>query len=128
MPEGLGIDRIAQIAINVKDVVKAEAFYRDVLGLRHLFTVPPKMSFFDCGGARLMLCIAEKPEYDHPSSILYFNVADIQAAHATLISRSVAFETPPQMIARLEKFDLWMAFFRDSEGNPLALQSEVART
>jgi len=127
MPEGLGIDRIAQIAINVKDVVKAETFYRDVLGLRHLFTVPPKMSFFDCGGIRLMLSIAEKPEYDHPSSILYLNVADIQAAHATLLSRSVQFEAPPQMIARLEKFDLWMAFFRDCEGNPLALQSEVPR-
>jgi len=123
----IGITSLGQIAINVKDLARAEAFYRDVLGLRHLFAAPPKLSFFDCGGVRLMLSPPEKPEFDHPGSILYFNVTDIHAAHATLAARGVAFEAAPHKIAELAKADLWMAFFRDSEGNLLALQSEVPR-
>ncbi len=43
----------------------------------------PGLAFFDCGGVRLMLTRPEKPEFDHPSSILYFAVPDIQAAHAS---------------------------------------------
>jgi catechol 2,3-dioxygenase-like lactoylglutathione lyase family enzyme len=77
---GIGISRIGQIAINVHDLNRATAFYRDTLGLRLLFTAG-KLAFFDCGGVRLMLDTPEKPEFDHPSSILYFAVTDIKAAH-----------------------------------------------
>ena len=76
----LGIANIGQISIIVKDVERATAFYRDVLGLPLLFTVPG-MAFFDCGGVRLMLGTPSSPEYDHPSSILYFRVPDIQAGY-----------------------------------------------
>jgi len=31
------------------------------------------------------------------------------------------------VIAQMPSHDLWMSFFRDSEGNLLALMSEVAR-
>ncbi len=122
----VGINRIAQIAVNVHDVDRATAFYRDVLGLRFLFTVP-RMAFFDCGGIRLMLGLPEKPEYDHPSSILYFDVPDIHAAHSTLVERGVAFEGDPHKVASLGEVDLWMAFFRDLEGNFHALYSEIPR-
>lgn len=120
------ITRVSQIAVTAKDVNRAEAFYRDTLGLPHLFS-PPGMAFFDCGGVRLMLAKPEKPELDHPSSILYFQVQDIQAAHASLESRGVRFEGKPHLVAKLPKADLWMAFFRDSESNLLALTSEMAR-
>jgi catechol 2,3-dioxygenase-like lactoylglutathione lyase family enzyme len=76
----VGISRGGQIAINVYDLNRASAFYRDKLSLSLLFTAG-KLAFFDCGGVRLMLDIAEKPEFDHPSSILYFTVPDIAAAH-----------------------------------------------
>jgi len=68
-PANLGIQNIGQICINVQDLQRATAFYRDVLGLPLLFTVP-NLAFFDCGGVRLMLGPAETPEFDHPSSIL----------------------------------------------------------
>src|SRR5687767_433246 len=119
------LDRVGQIAINAKDPVRAEAFYRDILGLKHLFS-HPGMAFFDCGGVRLMLAKPEKPEFDHPSSILYFEVEDIIATHAVLEKRDVHFEAKPHMVAKLPHAELWMSFFRDSEGNLLALSSERA--
>lgn len=122
--ENTALARIGQIAINAHDVDRATAFYRDVLGLPQLFRAGP-LSFFDCGGVRLMLSKAEKPEFDHPSSILYFQVGDIQAAHRRLKDAGAIFEDAPHVVTRMPKYDLWMTFFRDSEGNLLALMSEV---
>jgi methylmalonyl-CoA/ethylmalonyl-CoA epimerase len=124
---GIGINRIGQIAINAKDVDRAAAFYQDVLGLTLLFRAPGGLAFFDCGGVRLMLDRAEKPEFDHPSSILYFAVPDIQTAYGKLKEGGVRFADEPHMIARMPSHDLWMTFFHDSEENLLALMSEVAR-
>jgi methylmalonyl-CoA/ethylmalonyl-CoA epimerase len=121
----LGLSRIGQISIVVKDVGRATAFYRDALGMRFLFEAPPKLAFFDCGGVRLMLSTAEEAEFDHPSSILYFKVDDIRATHAALSGRGVEFRDEPHLVAKLPDHELWMAFFRDSEGNTFALMSEV---
>ena len=122
----VALDRIGQIAINVKDLARAVRFYRDTLGMRFLFEVP-NLAFFDCGGVRLMLGRAEKPEFDHPGSVLYYKVADINATFAALKGRDVDFIDEPHLIARMPDHDLWMVFFRDSEGNTLALMSEVRR-
>jgi len=124
---GIGITRLGQIAINTKDVERAAAFYEDKLGLRLLFKAPPGLAFFDCGGVRLMLERAEKPEFDHPSSVLYFSVPDIHAAYGKLKESGVHLEDEPHLIAKMPAHDLWMTFFRDSEGNLLGLMSEVAR-
>ncbi|HEY2932739.1 MAG TPA: VOC family protein [Acidobacteriota bacterium] len=121
-----GLAQIGQIAVNAHDLDRAVAFYRDKLGVKHLFTVP-KMAFFNCSGINLMLALPEKPEFDHPSSVIYFNVDDIRKAHQTLTGRGVQFEGEPHLIARMDRYDLWMAFFRDSETNLLALMSRVAR-
>jgi methylmalonyl-CoA/ethylmalonyl-CoA epimerase len=123
---GIGITRIGQIAVNVKDADRGAAFYQDKLGLKLLFKAPPGLAFFDCGGVRLMLSLAEKPEFDHPSSVLYFAVPDIQTAYGKLKDSDVHFEDEPHLIARMPAHDLWMTFFRDSEGNLLALMSEIA--
>jgi len=123
---GIGITRLGQIAVNTRDVERAAAFYEDKLGLKLLFKAPPGLAFFDCGGVRLMLQRPEKPEFDHPSSVLYFAVPDIQAAYGKLKDSDVQFEDEPHLIARMPAHDLWMTFFRDSEGNLLALMSEVA--
>jgi methylmalonyl-CoA/ethylmalonyl-CoA epimerase len=129
MPAALAprVAGIGQISINAKDLDRATAFYRDRLGLKHLFTVP-KMAFFDCGGVRLMLGIAEKPEFDHPSSILYLVTSDIEAVHRTLVSEGVTFEGEPHFVANLGDRDLWLGFFHDSEGNLLALMEEKRHT
>ena len=123
---GIGIIRLGQIAINAKDVDRAAKFYEEKLGLKLLFKAPPGLAFFDCGGVRLMLGRAEKPELDHPGSVLYFDVPDIQAAYGKLKASGVGFEDEPHLIAKMPAHDLWMTFFRDSEGNLLALMSEVA--
>ena len=126
-PASPGLARIAQIFVYAKDLDRAVAFYRDVLGMRFLFQAPPQMAFFDCGGIRLMLGVPDRPELDHASSILYFQVDDIQATHATLASHGVAFVTAPHKVADLGDRDLWLADFHDSEGNLHALSSEVPK-
>src|SRR5882757_4622910 len=98
---GIGISRLSQIAINAHDVERAAAFYQDVLGLKLLFKAPPGLAFFDCGGVRLMLSRAEKPEFDHPSSVLYFAVPDIHAAYGKLKESGVQFEDEPHLLARM---------------------------
>jgi methylmalonyl-CoA/ethylmalonyl-CoA epimerase len=125
-PASLGIQNIGQISIIVKDLQRATAFYRDVLGLTFLFAVP-NLAFFDCGGVRLMLGPAETPEFDHPSSILYFRVADLDASYQGLVELGAKIFAPPRLIAPMATHDLWMAAFYDSEGNIHQLMSEVAR-
>ncbi len=94
-----GLSAIKQIAINAHDVDRATEFYRDKLGLKHLFSAPPNLAFFDCDGIRLMVSLPAKPEFDHPSSIIYFKVDDIQQATQTLSGRGVKFEEQPTMVA-----------------------------
>lgn len=120
-----GLSRIGQISMNAKDLDRAIGFYRDTLGLPFLFQAPPKLAFFDAGGVRLLLDVPEDKEFDHPGSILYFAVEDINQMHQTLVSRGVLFRTEPHLIARMPDREIWMAFFDDTEGNTLALMSEV---
>jgi catechol 2,3-dioxygenase-like lactoylglutathione lyase family enzyme len=123
----LALDRIGQIAIGVHDVERAVAFYREQLGMRFLFEAG-SLAFFDCGGVRLMLSTPETAEQEHPASVLYYQVVDIHDAYAQLRGRGVRFEDEPHLIANMDTYDLWMAFFRDSEGNMLAIMGEVPRS
>ena len=95
---GIGISRLGQIAVNAHDSGRATEFYRDVLGLPLLFTAG-NLAFFDCAGVRLMLTPPEKPEFDHPGSILYFNVPDIKAAYGRMLASGVCFQGEPHLIA-----------------------------
>jgi predicted enzyme related to lactoylglutathione lyase len=119
MVTGLG-----QVSIPARDVARATAFYRDAVGLPLLFEVSG-MSFFDCGGVRLMVALPEGAELDPPGSVLYYRVQDIRAAHAAMVERGVEFEGEPHLIAAMPDHELWMAFFRDTEGNMMALMAEV---
>jgi methylmalonyl-CoA/ethylmalonyl-CoA epimerase len=120
----LALSQIGQIAINVRDLQRAVAFYRDTLGMRFLFQAPGGLAFFDAGGVRLMLGVAERPEFSHPASVLYYKVDDINAGYETLKARGVTFIDEPHLIARMPDHELWMVFFRDSEDNVLALMEE----
>ncbi len=122
MPTGLST--IGQIAINVHDLERATAFYRDNLGLKFSFSAGP-LVFFDAGGVRLMLSRAESPEFDHPSSVLYYKVDDIHSMYQTLKDRDVHFVDDPHKVADMGTYELWMAFFHDSEGNTLAIMGEI---
>ena len=122
--EAFGLGPIAQVSMNARDLSRAVAFYRDVLGMRLLLEAP-KLALLDAGGIRLMLARPESPEFDHPGSVLYFRVPRIQEAHDTLAARGVSFKSRPHVVARAFEAEIWMAFFADSEGNTLAILSEV---
>jgi methylmalonyl-CoA/ethylmalonyl-CoA epimerase len=124
MQEKFGLSQIGQIAVTVQDLDRAVAFYRDTLGMKFLFQVPA-MAFFDCQGVRLMLSLPEGTESHISSSIIYYLVADITEAYQTLSQQEVDFSAEPHLIAKMSDHDLWMAFFKDSEANTLALMSEV---
>src|SRR6202521_2671596 len=127
IPIGPTLSRIGQIFVNVKDLDRAIAFYRDVLGMKFLFQAPPNMAFFACDGIRLMLGVADRPELDHPASIIYYKVDDIERVYEIFKARGVEFVVKPHLVAPMPTYDLWLADFRDSEGNFLALMSEVPR-
>ena len=114
--------RIRQIAVVCKDVARARDFYRDVVGLPHLFDAGPQLSFFDCGGVRLMLSPAEGEATG--TSVIYYLVNDIAASTDALRAKGASFVGEPHMIARMPDHELWLAEFRDSENNVVALMEE----
>lgn len=117
-----GLSEIGQISVNVKDLDRAVAFYRDQLGIRFMFAAP-KLAMFQCGTMTVMLGLPETAEFDHPSSVLYFTVPDIGAAYKALKERKVPFRDQPHGVHRTADRELWMTFFHDSEGNTLALMA-----
>lgn len=123
MSENLEILSVGQIARSVSDIKQSEQWYRDVLGLPHLFTFD-KLAFFDCGGTRLMLSESEIGDAQSPESLLYLRVSDIDAAYRELQERGVDLINAPRMIHRHEDGkEEWMAFFNDPDGRPLAIMS-----
>ncbi len=119
------IESIGQIAIPVKDLERAIKFYRDVLSMRFLFQAPPQLAFFDCGGVRIMLDNPVDKEFATHSNVLYFKVNDLNASYESFKSKGAEFVDKPHLIAKMPDHELWMAFFKDTEGNTLALMSEV---
>ena len=122
MTEPLALGPIGQISRHVTDIAAATAFYRDTLGLPHLYSFG-NLAIFDCGGTRLLLSEGEGASGD---SVLYFRVPDIHAAHATLKERGAEFIDAPHMIHRHEDgTEEWMACFNDSDMRPLAIMAQV---
>src|SRR5689334_12919351 len=70
---------LSQVHISVDDVDRSVAFYRDVLGMRHLFTVPGQpMAFFASGDVRLYIGVPSAPEF-RSRCVNYFRVDDVAA-------------------------------------------------
>ena len=115
---------IGQVALTVDDLERAVAFYRETLGIKHLFSAPPGLAFFEAGEVRLMLTRPESTDSERFTCAIYFKVADIQSARDALASRGVTFEAEPHLIARMPDHELWMAFFRDPDRNLLGLMCE----
>jgi methylmalonyl-CoA/ethylmalonyl-CoA epimerase len=118
-----GLARLGQVALPVRDVDVSETFYRDALGLRHLYRFVD-LTFFDCAGVRLLL---EKADGDVHASTFYFACADIALGVRVLVDRGVVFTGPPHLIAPMADHDLWMAFFNDPDGHTLALMQEAPK-
>jgi predicted enzyme related to lactoylglutathione lyase len=116
---------VGQLMVPVTDMERAVQYYRDVLGLPFLFAAPPQMAFFRCGGVRLLVGVPESAEHRRRGGTIYFRVGDIQAVHATLTARGVAFQMAPHVVHRSPTSNLWLAEFQDPDGNQLALMADV---
>jgi methylmalonyl-CoA/ethylmalonyl-CoA epimerase len=118
-----GLNRIEQVALPVFDLDRAVDFYRAKLGMKYLFS-SNGLAFFDCAGVRLLLSRPEGVE-PRPGSVIYFQVGDIHQAFAVLRARGVSFLDSPHLIADMGSYELWMAFFKDSEENVLAISGMI---
>jgi predicted enzyme related to lactoylglutathione lyase len=118
------LSEIGQIALTVSDVGKATMFYRDVLGLKFLFSAGPDLAFFAADSVRIMLTAPEGAGAVGKNSVLYFKVNDVAAEHAAIVARGAKDERGPALIARMPDHELWMAFVRDPDGNLVGLMQE----
>lgn len=123
-PTPPAIAEIGQIAVVVSDVAQATAFYRDVLGLKFLFSAGPNLAFLAAGGVRLMLTTPQGHGEVGKNSILYFKVAGVEAAHAAIVARGAKNERAPQLTAKMPDHELWIGFVRDPDGNLVGLMEE----
>jgi methylmalonyl-CoA/ethylmalonyl-CoA epimerase len=117
---------IGQIMIPVDDFDRGVSFYRHTLGLPFLFSAPPQMAFFMCGSVRLLVGVLPAGHAAQRGSAIYFTVDDIHGVAASLKSNGVHFAADPHLVHRTPASELWLAEFRDPDGNQLALMSEVA--
>jgi predicted enzyme related to lactoylglutathione lyase len=120
-PTEFALTKVAQISVRVTDIDRATEFYQTKLGLKHQHQAP-SVSIFDCGGVTLLLSLPEK-DNDGPASVIYFDVADMPQAFATLKTRGVEFVGEPHIVGKLGAAEVWVAIFRDSENNLMGLRS-----
>ena len=118
------LSELGQIAMTVRNVERATAFFRDVLQLKLLFSAGPNLAFFAAGSVRLMLTTPQDAGEGGKNSILYFKVTDIVATHAGLVSRGATNERDPQLAAKMPDHELWIGFIRDPDGNLIGLMEE----
>lgn len=125
--DAVSLSRIKQIAIPVHTLDKAKAFYRDTLGLRHLFDAPPALSFFDCGGVQLMLAgpEAQGKDGDQQHPVLFYDASDIKKTHAWIKSSGAKSLEEPRVVMRSNGREIWISSVSDGQGNVVGLMSDV---
>jgi len=114
------LNSIAQIALTTQNLTGAVAFYRDTLGLKLMFEVPG-MAFFDVGGTRLMLGENRLSEKLQNNTYVYFDAGDWYETEAALERRGLKFDRPADIVQRTEDKEHAIRFFRDPDGNALAI-------
>ena len=124
MTQEINLGQVGQIARGVSDIGQATEWFQKVVGLPLLYTFGD-LAFLDCDGVRLFLTELDDG-VSAGNSIIYFKVDDINAAYELLKSRGAEFMGEPHMIFRHpDGVEEWMAFFKDMDGSPLAIMSQV---
>jgi predicted enzyme related to lactoylglutathione lyase len=122
------ISEIGQVAITVSSVDNALSFYRDILGLKFLFSPSTDLAFLSCGATRIMLTTPQGSGEIGKNSILYFKTTNIEAFYANIVELGVKVEREPQLAARMSDHQLWIGFVRDPDGNLVGLMEEKRET
>jgi predicted enzyme related to lactoylglutathione lyase len=118
------VEEIGQIAVTVSDVEVALDYYRDILGLKFLFSAGPNLAFLSDGSVRIMLSTPQGSGAVAANSILYFKVNEIEATYAAIVERGSAAERRPQLTAKMPDHELWIGFLRDPDGNLIGIMEE----
>ena len=123
----VALSKIRQIAIPVRDIKEGARFYRDILGMRHLFDAPPALSFFDCGGVQLMLAgpEAQGKDGEEQHAVIFYDVSDIKATHAKIKSSGARSLEEPRVITRMNGREIWISSVSDGQGNVVGLMSDL---
>jgi catechol 2,3-dioxygenase-like lactoylglutathione lyase family enzyme len=112
---------LGQVHVSVTEVDRSVTFYRDVLGLQHLFTVPGQpMAFFASGDVRLYLGVPENESF-RSTCVLYFWVDDLDAETERL---GDIITDAPHVVHRDGSTELWMAALTDPDGHLVMLMQE----
>jgi predicted enzyme related to lactoylglutathione lyase len=116
--------KIAQIELHCDDLQAADAFYCGVLGLTRIAQLGDSL-FVKCGEVNLIIQASPNPKL--PGSMIYFSADGcVHEATLALQEQGVSFKQSPRRIARNhDGHDVWLGFFDDPWGNPLALLSNM---
>lgn len=120
--------RVAQVHVSVTDLERSVAFYRDVLGIPHLFTVYGQpMAFLQAGSVRLYLGVPEDERF-RSRPVLYYSVDDLDATYEAVVERGAESMASPRLVHSDDTMELWIAFVSDPDGNPVGLMNERPRS
>ena len=122
----VGLSKISNIILTVTNLVKALAFYRDLLGMKVNSTIPGEFAFLDAGG--VVLALREGNDKPNPGlTELVFEVKDVKATYEELKSKGVVFPYPPRAVTGNETSDLYATDFRDPDGHMLSITSWIPK-
>jgi methylmalonyl-CoA/ethylmalonyl-CoA epimerase len=123
-----------QVAVPVKDVARAVAFYRSLLDDEPIAVFdPPGLAFFRLGETRLLLDAAAGEEADNlGAGLIYLGVPNVAEAVETLRGEGVEIQGEPHIIFDDAEGTFgeageveWMAFIKDPDGNMIGLASRA---
>ncbi len=123
----VSLSKIRQVALPVRDIETARRFYRDTLGMRHLFDALPALAFFDCAGVQLMLAGPEGQGKDgaEQHGVLFYDVSNIRETHAAIESSGARTLEQPRVVTRMNGREIWVSAISDGQGNVVGLMSDV---
>ena len=112
------LSKIAVVMLGTKDLPRALAFYRDVIGVAVQSEIPG-FAFLDGGGVTLALSepIARAGDHVVGATEVVFSVDGVREAHGALVARGVVFLNEPRQVSG----DKWAAAFTDPDGHRLSV-------
>lgn len=117
---------VYEVAIRVKRLSRAEAFYREILGLEVGIRDESRNWLFLRAGGQAGMIVLQEDTGDWPTQHFAFTVAeaDLERAAATLRERGIAVEGP--------SFHEWIpaksVYFSDPDGHQLELCAPMNRS
>src|SRR5690348_14302152 len=119
--------KLVQVALTCRDLARARQFYRDTLGLTLLFEAG-HMLFFDIGGQRLMVGLAEQAERPIVGgTYIYFDAPDLPRLVPALKAKGIEMIGNTETLQRTETHELKLQFFKDPDGNEIGLMGMVPK-